>query len=240
MSSPVSGIIRRLPTCLDRHSANETDFNSPKVNLSRPNYKKGFPARLTAARDRAKLTLEQLAAKVGVSFQTIQRWEKGERKPERISAQRLAEVLQDNLGEPWLSQYATSRLQTIPIVAKVAAGKPIDFEVEDETITVDPEFIHLYGDICALRVMGDSMIEHHILDRDVLICHRTPEPRNGSIVVVDFREGIGASVKFWTQKGDTVRLASERYPQVNSERFEYSTAKLGKVYEVVGLIRSLR
>jgi repressor LexA len=208
--------------------------------MSRPNYKKGFPGRLTTARRRLDLSLKQLGDMVGVSLQTIQRWEKDERKPERISAQRLAEVLQDDLGEPWLSQYATSRLQTIPVVAKVAAGRPIDFEVEDETITVDPEFIHTYGDICALRVTGESMVEHHILDKDVLICRRTPEPRNGSIVVVDFREGIGASVKFWTRKGDVVRLASERHPQGDSEQFEFSAAKLGKVYEVVGLVRSLR
>jgi SOS-response transcriptional repressor LexA len=208
--------------------------------VSRPEYKKDFPARLKKARLERNLTLKQLAAAVGVSFQTVQRWETGERVPEFIAATNLARVLQDALGEPWLLVHAEPpTIREIPIQAYVAAGRPIDEVIEDQTVAVDPDFIRVAGDVCALRVRGESMLDHHILDNDVLICRKTTEPRNKSVVVVDLRDGMGASVKFWSRRGDTVRLSSN--PEAaNGEQFSFSAVKLGKVYEIVGLVRSLK
>lgn len=212
--------------------------NSPKVNLSRPVYKKDFHVQFAKARAVSGLTLKGLAAKIGVSFQTIQRWEKGIRTPERIAAQKAAHVLQSDFGEPWLTEFSRQPITEIPVVAYVAGGRPIDEVIEGETVSVDPSFIRIIGDICALKVKGDSMVGQHIVENDILICRRTAEPRNKSVVVVDFREGIGASVKFWYRRGDAVRLSSDRDAN-EGEKFEYSAAKLGKVYEVVGLVRSL-
>jgi len=206
--------------------------------LSRPVYKKDFHLHFERARKHSKLTLKELGAKIGVSFQTIQRWEKGERTPERIAAQKAAQVLQSDFGETWLSDYAREPLVEIPVVAIVAGGQPIDEVIEGESISVDPAIIKITGEICALKVRGNSMVGQHILDKDIIICRKTAEPRNKSVVVVDFREGIGASVKFWYRRGDAVRLSSDREAH-EGEKFEYSAAKLGKVYEVVGLVRSL-
>jgi SOS-response transcriptional repressor LexA len=231
----VSGSISAARLC----GVGRLQCNSPKVNLSRPVYKKDFHVRFQRARADSKLTLKELATRVGVSFQTIQRWEKGERTPERIAAQKAAQVLQTDFGEPWLSRYASETLVEIPVIAFVAGGRPIDQVIEGETVAVDPRIIKITGEICGLKVKGDSMTDQHILDQDVLICRKTAEPRNKSIVVVDFREAIGASVKFWYRRGDAVRLSSDRDAK-EGEKFEYSAAKLGKVYEIVGLIRSVR
>jgi repressor LexA len=214
--------------------------NSPKVNVSRPDYKKSFPDRFKRARKLSGLTLKQLAPRVGVSFQTIQRWETGERTPERIAAQKAAEVLQDSFGEPWLTSYATKQQRDVPVEARVAAGRPIEYyEAGDETITIDPNFIRSAGDLTALRVSGDSMVEDHILNGDILICRKTPEPRKSSIVVVDFKGQRGASVKHWERKGDVIYLSSDPDLPI-SEKQAFQTWEVGKVFEVVGLIRSLR
>jgi len=44
-------------------------------------------------RDRLGLTQEKFAAKVGVTFPTINRWENGRARPSPLALQRLEEVL---------------------------------------------------------------------------------------------------------------------------------------------------
>lgn len=65
--------------------------------------------RFAAARERLSLTLKQLEKEVGVSFQTIQRWEKGERIPERSNAIRLAEICGEDFGQAWLKPHAQAK-----------------------------------------------------------------------------------------------------------------------------------
>jgi SOS-response transcriptional repressor LexA len=133
-------------------------------------------------------------------------------------------------------------LREVPIVAKVAAGEPID-EREEGHVAVDPDLIPITKDACALRVKGESMVAHHILDQDTLICRKTAEPRNRSVVVVDFLES-GATVKFWHRSNGKMWLSPD--PEAKSpdeaqgQIFEYSETRQGKVYEVTGLIRKMR
>jgi len=71
----------------------------------------------------------------------------------------------------------------LPIVGRVAAGRPILAEehIEDR-IDVAPGLFRPRADFL-LRVRGDSMMEVGILDGDLLAVHRTPEAANGQIVV---------------------------------------------------------
>jgi repressor LexA len=71
----------------------------------------------------------------------------------------------------------------LPIVGRVAAGRPILAEehIEDR-IDVAPGLFRPRADFL-LRVRGDSMVEVGILDGDLLAVHRTPEAANGQIVV---------------------------------------------------------
>ena len=71
----------------------------------------------------------------------------------------------------------------LPIVGRVAAGSPIlAAEHIEDTCELSGGFFRPRADYL-LRVRGDSMIGAGILDGDLLAVHKTPEARNGQIVV---------------------------------------------------------
>lgn len=71
----------------------------------------------------------------------------------------------------------------LPLIGRVAAGQPIDADVHVEReIAVDRHLFRPRPDYL-LRVHGHSMRDAGILDRDLIAVHRTPEARNGQIVV---------------------------------------------------------
>ena len=69
----------------------------------------------------------------------------------------------------------------IPLLGKIAAGKPIEAMSNEDTLDLAGFFIG--PDRYALRVTGDSMIEAGILDGDTVIVKKQSTARTGDIVV---------------------------------------------------------
>ncbi len=92
----------------------------------------------------------------------------------------------------------------IPLLGAVAAGQPIEAIATPDTITVPLE-IAGRRECFALRVRGESMIEDHILDGDVVVLESRTTPRDGETVValIDREE---ATLKRFYQDGGKVRL----------------------------------
>ena len=93
---------------------------------------------------------------------------------------------------------------TIPVLGHVAAGSPILAEEE-----VD-EYVPFAGDtadLFALHVHGNSMIKCGILDGDIVVVKRTPEARNGQIVVALVEDS--ATVKRFYKEDGHFRLQPE-------------------------------
>jgi putative transcriptional regulator len=57
-----------------------------------------IPRLVRELRDRIGLTQEKFAAKLGVTFPTINRWENGRAKPSPLASQRIEDLLR-HLGE---------------------------------------------------------------------------------------------------------------------------------------------
>ena len=57
--------------------------------------KKDVPKLIKELREKLDLTQEQFAQKVGVTFATINNWEKGNRKPHPFLLQRLLEMAEE-------------------------------------------------------------------------------------------------------------------------------------------------
>ena len=122
----------------------------------------------------------------------------------------------------------------LPLIGRVAAGSPIlaAENVEEELgmngQSFSPQAHYL------LRVRGDSMIEAGILDGDLLAVHRTPEARQGQIVVA--RLGEEVTVKRFHRRGRKVQLraANPEYQtiEVDLDRQELIIEGLG-----VGVLR---
>jgi len=92
----------------------------------------------------------------------------------------------------------------IPIVGRIAAGKPI-LAVEDRagTITVDRSLVHDH-EAYALHVEGNSMVDAGILDGDYVVIRAQDDADDGDIVVA-LIEDEATLKKFYREKNQ-VRL----------------------------------
>ena len=117
----------------------------------------------------------------------------------------------------------------VPLLGVVTAGQPI-LAVEDSEGYVPYQGGHYpAGELFALRVRGESMIDAGILNGDIIIVHRTPAARNGEIVVALVDDE--ATVKrFYKEKG-TFRLQPENpdFEPIISDEITI----LGKVIAVI-------
>ncbi len=89
----------------------------------------------------------------------------------------------------------------VPLVGRVAAG-PLHAAVEDYTATlrVDSSMLPRSGEVIALTIHGDSMIEEGIHDGDTLFVQRTESVRNGEVAVV-LVDGEATCKFFFREKG---------------------------------------
>lgn len=78
---------------------------------------------------------------------------------------------------------ARADLLRVPVLGRVAAGAPIGADAGlADTLTLDARLFSAVPDYL-LRVQGDSMIGDGILDGDLVGVKRTPEARDGQVVV---------------------------------------------------------
>ena len=70
----------------------------------------------------------------------------------------------------------------VPVVGRIAAGGPILAEERVEDVFPLPRELVGEGTLFLLRVVGDSMIDAAIADRDWVVVRQQPEAANGDIV----------------------------------------------------------
>ena len=78
------------------------------------------------------------------------------------------------LGAPGLAQ--------VPLVGQVAAGVPILADQNIEDVFLLPRQLVGDGELIVLKVVGDSMIDAAITDRDWVVVRRESDIENGDIV----------------------------------------------------------
>jgi len=102
----------------------------------------------------------------------------------------------------------------VPLLGVVAAGRPIEAILNNETVAVPRDMIG--GErTFALRVKGDSMIGDQISDGDFIVVESKPTANNGQTVVA-LIDGSDATVKrFYREKGN-IRLepSNPRYKPI--------------------------
>ena len=98
---------------------------------------------------------------------------------------------------------SVSRLVSVPIVGRVAAEVPI-FATENRVGEILVESNVAQGRCFALEVLGDSMIDADIHERDIVIVRQQPLAENGDIVVALL--GDEATVKRLFISGDRIEL----------------------------------
>lgn len=130
------------------------------------------------------------------------------------------------------------REREIPILGKIAAGAPI-FAVEnrEDVIPVRPEWLAAKGgDVFALRVRGDSMIQAHIADGDLVLVRRQESATVGDIVAAMIDQE--ATVKRFATEGGAVVLKPE-HPTMKPIVVDPQRADFRILGKVIGLIREM-
>lgn len=133
-------------------------------------------------------------------------------------------------------QRAGRRVVRVPVLGRVAAGQPLLAEeaIEDHLL-IDQRIVR-DGEVFALRVQGQSMIDAGIEDGDYVFVRQAPTVEPGDIVVA--LVGEEATVKRWYQDGDRIRLQPENPAMaplyVREEDGDFRI--LGKVAAVLKLV----
>jgi repressor LexA len=92
----------------------------------------------------------------------------------------------------------------VPLLGRIAAGAPVE-SVETRATLSFADFLN-NSDTYALEVRGDSMIEDHICDGDMILIERTPEARDGDIVVALVGGSETTLKRIYRESGGYIRL----------------------------------
>src|SRR5438105_13731614 len=92
---------------------------------------------------------------------------------------RSIEIVQ--LPKPVKEQVIERKVQELPLVGRIAAGRPLEAIEERETLSLG-DFAR-GGNSYVLQVKGNSMIEDHILAGYYVVCEQTQLADAGDIVV---------------------------------------------------------
>ena len=128
-------------------------------------------------------------------LKTLERHELIVRDPGKSRSIRL-------LGEE-SSQAGQGNREGLLLAGVIAAGSPIEAIEQDERIDFDALF-NRDGHF-VLRVKGDSMIEDHIDDGDLVVVRQTDRCREGDTVVA-LLDGQAATLKRFYREEDRIRL----------------------------------
>jgi repressor LexA len=139
------------------------------------------------------------------------------------------------------SEGGAPRPHAVPILGRVAAGQPLlAAENREGELHIAPDSLPGRGeDIFALRVRGDSMIEAHICDGDLVLVRRQDSAQPNDIVVAMVEAESGeaeATVKRFQRDGERVVLKPE-HPTMAPIVVDPRRTPVKIIGKVVGLLR---
>ena len=115
---------------------------------------------------------------------------------------RSIEILQ--LPKSVKEQVIERKVQELPLMGRIAAGRPLEAMEERETISLG-DFAR-GGNSFVLQVKGNSMIEDHIMDGDFVVCEQTQVANAGEIVVALIRGDEATLKRFYREGAGKIRL----------------------------------
>ena len=138
---------------------------------------------------------KDLAIDLNVTQPTVSDWESGRKIPSAKNSAMLADYFGVSIdyllgrteyrADPGYTPLtpATPGAKWIPVLGKVAAGKPIEAITDIIDYEDIPAEMAKNGDYFALRIRGDSM-EPKISDGDVVVVRKQPDVDSGQIAIV--------------------------------------------------------
>lgn len=117
----------------------------------------------------------------------------------------------------------------IPLLGWTSAGQPIQMELDYDTVSVPKTMVK--KETFALRVKGNSMIDEHIQDGDIVIIERRSSAENGESVVVRINQEEVTMKRLFVEKSG-VRLQPAN-PEMNPIVLK------NEDIEILGIVRGI-
>ena len=120
-------------------------------------------------------------------------------------------------------------LRPVPLVGTVSAGQPIEMYEEAEELDLPASWVS--KNTFALRVRGDSMIEDHIQDGDIIVVEQRTYADNGETVVARINGERATLKKLYIEK-DHIRLQPAN-PEMEPMIFRHEDVEVLGIVKVV-------
>lgn len=107
----------------------------------------------------------------------------------------------------YLQEQRRNKIQAsleVPVLGTIAAGQPVETYNDPATVSF-ADFVG-HKDTYALRVRGNSMIEDHICEGDMILVEQTEQARDGDIVVALVGGAESTLKRFYREPGNIIRL----------------------------------
>lgn len=122
----------------------------------------------------------------------------------------------------------------VPLVGVIAAGLPIDAIESRSMIDIPSSMINGRGEVYCLEVSGDSMIDAHICDGDIIVVRKQDVADDGQVVVALLDNGTATVKRYRRLKNGKVMLIP-----ANPTLSPITTDKVTIQGRVIGVIREL-
>jgi repressor LexA len=109
------------------------------------------------------------------------------------------------LAPKYLQEQRRSRpAMEVPLLGRIAAGSPVEAVEQRETLNFADFTAN--GNTFALEVRGNSMIEDHICDGDLILVEKVTQAHDGDIVVALVAGHETTLKRFYREPGEQIRL----------------------------------
>lgn len=183
-------------------------------------------------------TLREIGSRMGIKstngvsdhLRALER--KGYLRREDMKSRALRPVEESGAGD----DAGDSDTVEVPLLGRVAAG-PLSLTSDacEGKIAMDASLLRVAGEVFALRIKGDSMIEAGIFDGDTIFVRRTQTADKGEIVVA--RVGEEATVKRFFPEREHIRLQPENKKMAPILVRKQDAAAAG--FEILGVVVGL-
>ena len=171
-------------------------------------------------------TLQEIADELGISkitvFEHVEALHKKGLLSRRSNKARSLELTAS-------ARLPDERPTLLPLVGRIAAGHPIEAIESPDSVDLEEVFTSRHP-VGVLTVMGDSMIDEHIRDGDLVVYERRSNARNGDTVVA-LIAGEEATLKKFYREKSRIRLqpANTKYDPIYVRDVEVQGVVIGVI-----------
>lgn len=117
----------------------------------------------------------------------------------------------------------------IPLLGEIVAGKPLEMFEQKETIAVPDNKLPKSGEVFALRVIGNSMIDENINNGDIVLIKKQNTAENGQRIVALIDNSDTTLKKFYRER-NLIRL------QPANKKFEPIIIDRNRKFDIQGIV----